>query len=302
MRCLHRAERDRQKSQELQTALRELQQAQMQLVQTEKMSSLGQMLAGIAHEINNPVGFVAGNLCHVRGYILDLLKLVEIYQEEYPNPSAKIQQQVEDIDLEFMAEDLPKLINSMQIGCERIVEIIQTLRNFSRVDEAKFKQADIHEGLESTLLILNNRLKAKASRQKIKVIKEYGELPKIECHPGQLNQVFMNILANAIDALEENSSQAEKTANSPTPTITIRTEAIDNHSIRIRIKDNGPGIPEDTIVRLFDPFFTTKPVGKGTGLGLSISHQIVVEKHGGKLQCLSEPGQGTEFIIEIPIR
>jgi two-component system, NtrC family, sensor kinase len=296
------AKRDRQKSQELQTALRELQQAQMQLVQTEKMSSLGQMLAGIAHEINNPVGFVAGNLCHVRGYVLDLLDLVETYQEEYQNPPAKIQKQAEDIDLEFLVEDLPKLLNSMQVGCERIVEIIQSLRNFSRADEAKIKQANIHEGLESTLLILNSRLKAKASRQGIELIKQYGELPKIECHPGQLNQVFMNILANAIDALEENSSQAEKTANYPTPTITIRTEAIDDKNICIRIKDNGPGIPEDTIVRLFDPFFTTKPVGKGTGLGLSISHQIVVEKHGGKLQCLSEIGKGTEFIIEIPIR
>ncbi|MEG4248904.1 PAS domain S-box protein [Microcoleus sp. Pol10D4] len=296
------ADRDRQKSQELQTALRELQQTQMQLVQTEKMSSLGQVLAGIAHEINNPVGFVAGNLCHVRGYVLDLLEIVQVYQEEYPNPPAKLQQQADDIDLEFLAEDLPKLLNSMQTGCERIVEIIQTLRNFSRADEAKIKTADIHEGLESTLLMLNTRLKAKAKWQGIKVIKKYGELPQINCHPGLLNQVFMNVLANAIDALEESSNQAKDTADDTFPTITIQTETIDNQSILIRIKDNGQGIPEDHIVRLFDPFFTTKPVGKGTGLGLSISHQIVVEKHNGQLQCLSEPGKGTEFIIEIPIR
>ncbi|MEG3847643.1 PAS domain S-box protein [Microcoleus sp. herbarium19] len=296
------AARDRQKSQELQTALRELQQTQMQLVQTEKMSSLGQVLAGIAHEINNPVGFVAGNLCHVRGYVLDLLEIVQMYREQYPNPPVKIQKQAEDIDLDFLAEDLPKLLNSMQTGCERIVEIIQTLRNFSRTDEAKIKQADIHEGLESTLLMLNSRLKAKANWQGIEVVKEYGDLPKIKCHPGLLNQVFMNILANAMDALEESSSQTKNTANSTCPTITIKTETIDNKSICIRIKDNGPGIPQDNIVRLFDPFFTTKPVGKGTGLGLSISHQIVVEKHGGKLQCLSEPGKGTEFIIEIPIK
>ena len=296
------ADRDRQKSQELQTALHDLQQTQMQLVQTEKMSSLGQVLAGIAHEINNPVGFVAGNLCHVRGYVLDLLEIVQMYREEYQNPPAKIQQKAEDIDVEFLAEDLPKLLNSMHTGCERIVEIIQTLRNFSRADEAKIKAADLHEGLESTLLMLNSRLKAKAKWQGIEVIKEYGELPKIECHPGQLNQVFMNVLANAIDALEESSSPAKNTADFSLPTITIQTETIDNKSIRIRIKDNGPGIPEDNLVRLFDPFFTTKPVGKGTGLGLSISHQIVVEKHNGKLQCLSEPGKGTEFIIEIPIR
>ncbi|MEG5136338.1 MULTISPECIES: PAS domain S-box protein [unclassified Microcoleus] len=294
--------RDRQKSQELQTALHELQQTQMQLVQTEKMSSLGQVLAGIAHEINNPVGFVAGNVCHVRGYVLDLLEIVQMYREECPNPPAKIQKKAEDIDLEFLAEDLPKLLNSMHTGCDRIVEIIQTLRNFSRADEAKFKPADIHEGLESTLLMLNSRLKAKAKWEGIKVIKEYGELPKIPCHPGQLNQVFMNILANAIDALEESSNQAKNTPNSSGLTITIKTETIDDKSICIRIKDNGPGIPQDNIVRLFDPFFTTKPVGKGTGLGLSISHQIVVEKHNGKLQCLSEPGKGTEFIIELPIR
>jgi len=226
----------------------------------------------------------------------------QMYQEEYPNSPAKIQKQAEDIDLEFLAEDLPKLLNSMQTGCERIVEIIQALRNFSRTDEAKIKPADIHEGLETTLLMLNSRLKAKPNWQGIEVIKKYGELPKIKCHPGLLNQVFMNILANAMDALEESSNKTKKAANSTSPTITIKTETIDNKSICIRIKDNGPGIPEDNIVRLFDPFFTTKPVGKGTGLGLSISHQIVVEKHNGKLQCLSELGKGSEFIIEIPIR
>ncbi|MCU0547005.1 MAG: PAS domain S-box protein [Oscillatoriaceae cyanobacterium Prado104] len=292
------AELDRQKSQELQTALHELQQTQMQLVQTEKMSSLGQMLAGIAHEINNPVGFVAGNICHVSTYVLDLLELVQKYQEAYPNPPAAIKTHTDDIDLDFLIEDLPKLLNSMKIGCDRIVEIIQTLRNFSRIDEAKIKETDIHEGLESTLLMLNNRLKSKVNRPGIEVIKEYGDLPKIECHPGQLNQVFMNILANAIDAVEEMGDRADLAE----PTITIKTELAGDRSIRIRIQDNGPGIPEDRIVRLFDPFFTTKPVGKGTGLGLSISHQIVVKKHGGKLHCFSEVGKGTEFIIELPIK
>jgi PAS domain S-box-containing protein len=289
------AELDRQKSRELQAALSELQQTQMQLVQTEKLSSLGQMLAGIAHEINNPVGFVAGNICHVSSYVLDLLELVKKYQEVYPNPPEIVKNHTEDIDLNFLVEDLPKLLKSMKIGCDRIIEIIQTLRNFSRTDEAKIKSADIHEGLESTLLMLNNRIKSKPSRPGIEVIKEYGDLPKIECHPGQLNQVFMNILANAIDALEERREFLED------PTIIIRTEMVGDRRICIRIKDNGPGIPEDKIVRLFDPFFTTKPVGKGTGLGLSISHQIVVKKHGGKLQCVSEVGKGTEFIIEIPI-
>jgi two-component system, NtrC family, sensor kinase len=296
------ADRDRQKSQELQTALRELQQAQMQLVQTEKMSSLGQMLAGIAHEINNPVGFVAGNICHVRGYVLDLLELVEMYQAEYPQPPAKIQQEAEDIDLDFLVDDLPKLLNSMGTGCDRIVEIIQNLRNFSRTDEAKMKLVDIHRGLEGTLLLLNNRIKAKAGQLGIEIIKQYGKLPEVKCHSGLLNQAFMNILANAIDALEENIAKPEKTADSNPPTITIKTEVIDEKTICISIGDNGPGIPENTIVRLFDPFFTTKPVGKGTGLGLSISHQIVVEKHNGKLHCHSEIGKGTEFIIEIPIK
>ena len=296
------AERDRQKSQELQTALRELQQTQMQLVQTEKMSSLGQMLAGIAHEINNPVGFVAGNVCHVRSYVLDLLELVNMYQKESPQLAAKFQKQADDIDLDFLVEDLPKLLNSMNIGCKRIVEIIQSLRNFSRTDEAKMKQSDIHEGLDSTLLLLNNRIKAKASQPGVEIIKQYGNLPEVKCHSGLLNQAFMNILANAIDALEENSDQPEKNANSTSGTITICTEVIDHTNICIRIKDNGPGIPEDTIVRLFDPFFTTKPVGKGTGLGLSISHQIVVQKRNGNLHCHSEIGKGTEFIIEIPIR
>ncbi|MGL5058347.1 MAG: GAF domain-containing sensor histidine kinase, partial [Microcoleus sp.] len=289
------AELDRRKSQELQAALDELQQTQMQLVQTEKMSSLGQMLAGIAHEINNPVGFVAGNICHVKDYVLDLLELVEIYQKEYPDPPAKISTKTDDIDLDFLVEDLPKLLNSMKIGCERIVEIIQTLRNFSRTDEAKTKKTDIHEGIESTLLMLTNRLKSKPSRPGIEVIKAYGKLPTIECHPGQLNQVFMNILANAIDALEEKREAQEN------PTITIRTQDLGDR-ICVRIKDNGNGIAEDTIVRLFDPFFTTKPVGKGTGLGLSISHQIIVKKHSGKLQCVSVPGQGAEFIIELPIK
>ncbi len=298
-----------QKANDLEAALFELQQTQTQLVQSEKMSSLGQLVAGVAHEINNPVNFIYGNLNYANDYIQDLLRLLQLYQIEYPEPAIAIQDAMEAIDLDFMIEDLPKLLGSMRIGSERIREIIASLRTFSRLDEAEFKAVNIHDGIESTLMILQNRIKAKPNFPEVKIIKEYGNLPLVQCYPGQINQVFMNILCNAIDALEEaGHHQASKQ-----PMIHIHTELkaesslplpsrdrLPRSSVIIRIADNGPGIPEKVRQHLFDPFFTTKPVGKGTGLGMSISYQIVTEKHHGSLKCLSNPGLGAEFVIEIP--
>ncbi|MDJ0695188.1 ATP-binding protein [Mastigocoleus sp. MO_188.B34] len=294
----------------LEKTLKELKKTQGQLIQNEKMSSLGQLVAGIAHEINNPVNFIHGNLSHADEYIQDLLGLVEIYQEEYPEPTTKVQEEIESIDLDFLNEDLPKLLASMKVGSLRIREIIKSLRNFSRLDESEYKQADIHEGIDSTLMILQNRLKVKAESSGIEIVKNYGELPLVECYPGQLNQVFMNLISNAIDALDEYKQQSKQEKNTGLSTedvratksqIRISTQTLDSKSVAICIADNGPGIPGNTISRLFDPFFTTKEVGKGTGLGLAISHQIIVEKHNGKLECLSRLGEGTEFIIKIPI-
>ncbi|MBD1884973.1 ATP-binding sensor histidine kinase [Microcoleus vaginatus] len=284
----------------LQKALDELRQAQAQIIQTEKMSSLGQLVAGVAHEINNPVNFIYGNLNHAKEYSEQLLHLIALYQHSNHSPQSEIQNYIEEIELEYLLEDLPKLFSSMQLGATRIREIVLSLRNFSRLDEADMKSVDIHEGIESTLLILQNRLNKKAVHSAIQVIKSYGKLPLVECYPGQLNQVFMNILTNAIDALEDrHRPQTQIKKNSST--IIIVTEVIDCDWIRIRIADNGTGVTEEVRTKLFDPFFTTKPVGSGTGLGLSISYQIVVEKHGGQLNCVSAPGQGAEFIIEIPV-
>ncbi|MEG3940114.1 AAA family ATPase [Microcoleus sp. S36b_A3] len=286
----------------LQKALDDLKQAQAQLIQTEKMSSLGQLVAGVAHEINNPVNFIYGNLSHASEYSEQLLHLIALYQDSNPSPQPEIQNYIEEIELEYLLEDLPKLFSSMQLGATRIREIVLSLRSFSRLDEADIKSVDIHEGIESTLLILRNRLNKKADNSAIQVTKNYGELPLVECYPGQLNQVFMNVIANAIDALEQRDrhrSQTQMKENSST--IIIVTEVIDCDWIRIRIADNGTGVTEEVRTKLFDPFFTTKPVGSGTGLGLSISYQIVVEKHGGQLNCVSAPGQGAEFIIEIPV-
>ncbi len=298
--CLRRSEQKiTEKALELEAMLQELRRTQAQMIHSEKMSSLGQMVAGVAHEINNPVSFVHGNLVHTQEYAQNLLHLVQLYQQHFPNPPEEIQDEIEAIDLEFLSEDLEKILKSMRVGTERIRDIVLSLRNFSRLDEAEFKDANLHEGIENTLMILQNRLKANPKRPKIEVIREYGELSFIKCCPGQLNQVFMNILSNAIDALEESgvrSQTSEKQA-----TISIRTETTKDNWIAIRIADNGMGIPEDVRVKLFDPFFTTKPIGKGTGLGLSISYQIIVERHSGKLSCHSEPGKGTEFRIEIPI-
>ncbi|PSB30045.1 PAS domain-containing sensor histidine kinase [Stenomitos frigidus] len=305
----------RQRTQQLEQTLHDLQQTQAQLVQTEKMSSLGQLVAGVAHEINNPVNFIYGNLTHANTYTKDLRKLVQLYQQHHPNPAPEVQAEAEAIDLDFLMEDLPKLMASMKVGAERIQQIVRSLRNFSRTDEAAMKAVNIHEGIESTLLILHSRLKDSHDHPDIQIVKDYGELPHIECYAGPLNQVLMNVLANAIDALDEAvvsgrwpmvdgmkpDSGNEKTDNAR-PTITIQTEQLHDDRIAIRIRDNGPGMPEAVRTRLFDPFFTTKPVGHGTGLGLSISYQIVTEKHKGTLQCFSELGQGSEFRIEIPMR
>jgi len=283
-----------QQAEQLASALKELRQTQSQLLQNEKMSSLGQLVAGVAHEINNPVNFIYGNLIYTESYAKNLLELVSLYQQKYPNPVAEIADRLEELELEFLAEDLPKILSSMKVGADRIRQLVLSLRNFSRLDQSEHKPVDIHEGIDSTLLILQHRIKPKQEVSKIKVVKEYGNLPLVDCYAGQLNQVFMNLLGNAIDALED--SCVEK------PTIYIRTCWLQDANPRavIEVEDNGPGIPANVRSRIFDPFFTTKPVGKGTGLGLSISYQIVVEKHGGTIRCESEPGLGTKFIIEIP--
>jgi signal transduction histidine kinase len=336
-----------EKATQLQQTLHKLQRTQAQLIQSEKMSSLGQLVAGVAHEINNPVNFIYGNLIHAQGYFQELLGLVSLYRAAYPNPSGMIQDYMEAIDLDFLMTDLTQLQESMKIGAERIREIVRSLRTFSRLDESESKQVDIHSGIESTLMILQNRLKGKSGCPAICVIKEYGNLPLVECYPGQLNQVFMNLLTNAIDAVEEKSrsqssqaqgTQEEAVTDAP-PTITITTGIVEErregegdrgcssangfplplpsfrnlcsaiHSpssspthVFICIADNGMGMTQKTQQQLFDPFFTTKAVGKGTGLGLAISYQIIVEKHGGDLRCNSAPGQGAEFVIEIPIK
>lgn len=287
---------------QLEMALQELQQTQTHLIQSEKMSSLGQLVAGVAHEINNPVNFIYGNLSHLGDYTENLLDLINLYQQGHRYTDPEIQEFIEEFDLEFLIEDLPKMLVSMKVGAERIREIVLTLRNFSRVDEAGMKPVSIHEGIDSTLLILQNRLKDRPEHSGIQIIKEYGTLPEVECYACQLNQVFMNLLNNAIDALNEHDQEVslEKNQKYP-PTITIRTSLVrDRQWVRISFQDNGPGINSSAKARLFDPFFTTKPVGEGTGLGLSISYQIV-EKHGGQLRCISELGQGAEFVIEIPI-
>jgi len=287
------AQTAQEKAHQLELTLQELQQAQLKLIQSEKMSGIGQMVAGVAHEINNPVTFIHSNVNYINQYSQELLSLIKLYQQEYPQPTPAIQSAQEAIDLEFLSEDLPKLLKSMNMGTGRIRDIVLSLRNFSRLDQAEVKPVDIHEGIDSTLLILGHRLKAQLQFSGVEIIKNYGDLPLVKCYPGQLNQVFMNLLANAIDALEE----GKKTLN----WIRISTEFTNSKTVIIRIADNGLGIPEHIIEKLFDPFFTTKPVGKGTGLGLSISSQIITERHGGKLRCESTLNQGTEFIIEIPI-
>ncbi|MEG5053154.1 MULTISPECIES: GAF domain-containing protein [unclassified Microcoleus] len=289
---------------QLTETLQQLQQKEAQLIQNEKMSSLGQMVAGVAHEINNPVNFIYGNLTYCKQYMKNLLDLLHLYQKHYPEPCPEILDKNEEIDVEFIVPDLLKILSSIEMGTERIRQIVLSLRNFARHDEAEMKPVDIHEGIDSTLLILQSRLKSNGLVPGIEVIKDYGDLPKVECYPGQLNQVFMNILANAIDSLE--NQPPPKTIKISTAVVNPDSEADESGKSRgqvvvIRIQDSGPGLPEKAKCHLFDPFFTTKPVGKGTGLGLSISYQIVVEKHGGSLNCISEPGQGADFRIEIPV-
>ena len=278
-----------ERTQELQAALQDLKQTQVQLIQTEKMSSLGQLVSGVAHEINNPINFIYGNLTYANEYTLQLFKLLELYQQQYPTPTNVIRDQLEVIDFDFIRADLPKVLSSMNMGTERIRKIVLSLRNFSRLDEAEMKAVDIHEGIDNTLLILNHRLK-----QGIEVSKKFDDLPLVPCYPAQLNQVFMNILANAIDVLLSEDTQ-------PTKRIVIQTQKVAHNQIWVRIWNNGSGIPVDIRDKLFDPFFTTKPVGQGTGLGLSICYQIV-EKHSGRIEVISEPGQGTEFAIALPIQ
>ncbi len=279
-----------EQTKQLQQTLDKLQQTQAQLVHSEKMSSLGQMVAGIAHEINNPVNFIKGNIGYGFNYAQDLIELINLYQENYPQPIPEIEEKIEEINFDFIKVDFLQLLNSMKVGVNRIKDIVRSLGIFSHLDKAEIKPVDIHEGIDGTLLILRHRLNANEKRQSIEIVKEYGEIPVVNCYAGQLNQVFMNILSNAIDALQEKGDS-----------IVIRTYIMGDNWVNISIIDNGPGIAEDIQKKLYDPFFTTKEVGKGTGLGMAISYQIIVEKHGGVLKCLSELGKGTEFSIQIPI-
>ncbi len=304
-----------ERTEQLENTLQQLKDAQTQLVQTEKMSSLGQMVAGVAHEINNPVNFIYGNLIPAEEYIKDLLELIKAYQVYYPTPAPEIADKIHTIELDFILEDLQKLFGSIKIGAERIREIVKSLRTFSRLDEADMKKVNIHEGLDSTLMILQHRLKEQTNRPPIQVIKEYGDLPLLECYAGQINQVFMNIFSNAIDALEQMAAQGRspkgywennwsdrlQNTHCQLLKIRIRTLLVDGKWVQIRIADNGTGIDAETIAKIYDPFYTTKPIGYGTGLGLAISYQII-QTHEGYLRCTSEVGRGTEFIIEIPWR
>ncbi len=294
----------------LQQALDNLKASQVQQIQNEKMVALGQLVAGLAHEINNPISFIYGNLQYAGQYVQDLVNMIEVYQQEYPKPTPKIQQIAKDVDLNFMIKDLQSLIGAMYRGSDRIREIVLALQHFSRHDEAEMKRVNIHEDIENTLVMLQHRLREAADRPAIVVVKDYGNLPLVTCYASELNQVFMHLLNNAIDAIEEGVGSGEwgmgnqsSTSYSllSTPQIRIHTEVTDLNMVKIAIADNGLGIEESLRSRLFDPFFTTKPVGKGSGLGLSISYQIIVQKHRGNITCTSDVGKGAEFAIEIPI-
>ncbi len=273
-----------------------LQHTQLQLIQQEKLSTLGQLVAGVAHEINNPLSFVVGNIAPAKQYLADITELLNLYQEHYPQPVAAVAAQIDKIDLEFALEDFTKILDSMQLGTERIQDISLSLRNFARSSNDARIKADLHEGMDSTLVLLKHRLKDQGDRGEIEVIKHYGNLPEVECYPGPMNQVFMNLFANAIDALEEAWEKDQRSLK-----IQIDTEVSHRDTIIIQIADNALGMTENVRQNLFQPLFTTKRIGKGTGLGLSIAQQIVVDKHSGKLLCQSIPGNGTEFRVEIPL-
>ncbi|MCC5639881.1 GAF domain-containing protein [Nostoc sp. CHAB 5844] len=291
-------EQTQRQKEELTQTIKELQQTQSQLIQSEKMAGLGQLVAGIAHEINNPISFIFGNITYLTEYTEDLLKLLRMYQKSYPRPKAEIRDLSAKLDVDFITDDLPKMLSSMMMGADRISQLVLSLRTFARLDEAEKKPVDLHEGIESTLLILQHRLQANSRSQAIEVIKEYDNLPRVICYAAQMNQVFMNILNNAIDAIEDAVADGKITEKLK---IWIRTKVTEDNTIQIRIADNGCGIPDDLRSRIFEPFFTTKQPGQGTGLGLSISYQIVVDKHGGQLKCVSQPGKGSEIWIEIPM-
>jgi len=279
-----------QQAEDLEKAFSDLQQTQTQLVQTEKMSSLGQLVAGVAHEINNPVSFIYGNINPANRYAMSLIELLKLYQQHYPTPPEEIEEELEDLDFEFMTKDLLNLLASMKVGAERIRQIVASLRTFSRKDEAEKKSVDIHQGLDSTLMILAHRIKPQSQRAAIEIIQQYGELPSVYCYAGQLNQVFMNVISNAIDAVEAVEQ----------PQITLSTQ-LKGDQVIVTVRDNGTGMPEEVRSQIFNPFFTTKPIGQGTGMGLSISYQIVTERHGGSLQVASTPNEGTTFTIQIPL-
>lgn len=290
-------------NQELEQTLYLLQQAQSKLVQSEKMASLAQLVAGVAHEINNPISFIHGNITHTDRYVQELLHLLTLYQQAYPQPIPAIQAAIETSDFNFLSEDLPKILASMQVGTDRIRQIVLSLRNFSRLDEAELKFANLCEGIDSTLLLLQHRLKSNIEAFSIVVEKDYEDLPLVECYVGLLNQVFMNILNNAIDALERFNTERTLEAVEQAPgKIKIALRRLNDDQVLIEISDNGCGMTTEVKQKIFNPFFTTKAIGKGTGLGLSTSYQIVVEKQQGQLECISTLGQGATFLIKLPIR
>lgn len=289
------------KNEQLQKTLKTLKLTQAKLIHTEKMSSLGLMVAGIAHEINNPINFIYGNLSYAESYLQDLLNIIAIYDREYSQKTPKIHEVLNETDFEFIRDDLPKILASMKAGSDRIREIVLSLRNFSRLDECQMKAVDLHEGIDSTLLILQHQFQANRTRSKISLIKDYHSLPKVTCNASQINQVIQNLLSNAIDSLATYRQLQFAAPGDRVPTICIRTEQSYNDTVIIQISDNGSGIPDEVRSQIFDPFFTTKPVGSGSGLGLSISYSIIVEEHGGKLDYYSIPGVGTQFTIELPI-
>ncbi len=294
-------QRVKERTQDLEASFHQLQTAQLQLIQSEKMSVLGQLVAGIGHEINNPIGCIDGNIKHATDYIRDLLGLVGLYEEVYSNPDPRITTCIEEIDLEYLTEDLPKLLKSMQTSSSRIQEISRSLRSFARSDDHMKGEVKLHDGLESTLMILKHRLKANDVRPEINVVQSLGTIPTIQAYAGPLNQVFMNLIANAIDAIDEYYEQSEHKDDRVGKIEIITSENIANHEIHLTIRDNGIGVPEAIQERIFEQSFTTKPIGRGTGLGLAISQQIITEKHGGKISCTSVYGKGSEFRICLPM-